>query len=115
MEYHNQDLVDYVDQVANQILAGKANDKYRDHFFPELINAMNLNIGVEVGVDTGKFTEHLLAKTNMNMVYGIDPWIDNFGSDFRPEYFDVNGNARYNEAATRLLNYIPERFLLYRW
>lgn len=76
--------------------------KYREDVFPHLIDEMRLKIGVEIGVDTGLFSEHLLSKSKLEKLYCVDPWIDDFGSDYRPGYFKKEGNKRYEEAQNRL-------------
>ena len=111
-KYKNQKLVDYVDTISKQILEAKHSNHHRDKFFPLLIDAMQLNIGAEIGVDKGGFSQHLLAKSKLSMLYCIDPWIDNFGSDHDPEYFDPNGQNRQADATKALAEFIPTRCTL---
>ena len=111
MKYENQELVEQVDKVANEILSQKHSNHHRDHFFPALIDKLNLKIGVEVGVDKGEFSAHLLGKSKLEKLYCVDTWQDDFGSNYKPGFYDPNGNNRYIEAATNLKEF-AERIIL---
>ena len=106
MDYENQELIDTVDKLANNYLAEKNHHKHRDHFFPYLINELNLKVGVEVGVDKAAFSEKVLARSNVEKYYCVDTWQDDFGSDHRPGYFDKDGSKRYQEAYNTLKKYV---------
>lgn len=106
MNYRNQEIIDYVDKVEEEIKSGSHHNCYRDHFFPQLIEKLELKTGVEIGVDKGGFTKHLLSKTTLDMLYAIDPWPDNFGSDYKPGYFDKNGNNRMQECYENIKDYV---------
>ena len=96
-----KELVDPIDKIAQLIInSGEKMDR-RENFFPELINRLNLKNGVEVGVDTGNFSYHLLSKSKIKMGL-VDNWMDDFGSDYRPGFFDPIGENRMNEAKNRL-------------
>jgi len=102
-DYDNQDMVDKVDAVANIIMEGKKS-KYRDVFFPELINSLDLKTGVEIGVDEAGFSSHILTKTKIEKYYCVDNWMDEFGSgiNMRKSKFDTSGDVRYNNAVSLL-------------
>lgn len=104
MNYPNQKMVDEYDAIAALIPNGS-----REEFFPSFINTLNLKKVAEIGVDTGKFSFHLLNNTNIEEFYGIDNWMDDFGSNHRPGYFDPQGENRFAEAKKRLKQFIPER------
>lgn len=46
--------------------------EHRDSGFPKLINELNLEIGVEVGVREGGYSERLLRDSNIKLLFGID-------------------------------------------
>ena len=100
--YVNQEMVNRVDVIANKILKDNYRNKYRDRFFPLLINEMNLKIGVEIGVDKAGFSKQILEETKIEKYVCIDTWQDNFGSDYKPEYYNKDGNVRFNEARETL-------------
>lgn len=102
MEYRNQDMVDKVDGIANEILLEKHTNHHRDKFFPLLIEKMGLKIAAEIGVDKGGFSHHLLSKTNLEKLYCIDCWMDDFGSNHRPDEYDPIGENRMKEAMNLL-------------
>ena len=62
-KYRNQQMLDKVDGIVDRVLAEKRSNKYRDHFFPRMINEMGYEFGAEIGVDKGGFSNHLLNKT----------------------------------------------------
>jgi hypothetical protein len=107
-KYTNQELVESADAVAKNITDGKRSNHHRDKFFPEIIDRLNLKIGVEIGVDKAGFSNHILDKTKIERYYCVDTWQDDFGSDYRPDYFAKDGNVRYNEAREVLQPYIDE-------
>jgi len=107
-EYENKDIIENADKIAEEILAIKNSNHHRDHFFPLMINKLELKIGAEIGVDKGGFSKHIMGKSDMRKYYCIDTWQDDFGSDHKPDYFDAEGEARYKEAATTLAEYIKE-------
>ena len=99
-EYQNYEtIIKPREDIAKQIMDSGMNK--RETFFPELINRLNLSCGVEIGVDTGDFTYILLSKTKISL-YGIDCWMDDFGSNFRPGFFDPIGQNRMDTAIERL-------------
>lgn len=102
MKYENEELVDHVDHVAMEILEVKRHMHHRDHFFPALIDKLELQVGAEIGVDKGGFSAHLLGKSQLKTLYCIDTWQDDFGSDHKPGYYDAKGDNRYNEAIANL-------------
>lgn len=115
MKYENGSMINDTDEIANKILNKKRTNHHRDKFFPFLINELNLKIGVEVGVDKAGFSKHILSKTNMEKYYCIDTWEDNFGSDYKPDYYDEDGDVRYNQAKSVLQEYlIEERAVMLR-
>jgi hypothetical protein len=72
----------------------------------KLFAELNFNLGVEVGVDRGLFSE-ILCKDNPNLnLYGVDPWIREAFPEGNPyrlkqDYFD----GCYEEAVERLAPY----------
>jgi hypothetical protein len=105
LNYKNQEIVSRVDQVAQDILKTKSSYRHRDHFFPLLIDKLNLKIGVEIGTDKAEFALHLLNKSHLEKLYCIDSWQDDFGSNYRPNYYDKNGDVRYQQALDNLGEY----------
>lgn len=107
MEYPKQyfnyeELIRPIDKTAQLIInSGEKMDR-RENFFPELINRLSLKNGVEIGVDTGNFSYNILSKSNIEILYGIDCWMDNFGSDYRPGFFDPIGDNRMKSAINKL-------------
>jgi len=97
-EYENKHLVERADKTAEIILKSKGHTYVRDKFFPKMIDILELERGAEIGVDTAGFSDHLLGKSELEVLYCIDPWIDDFGSDHRPGFFDKNGSNRYEAA-----------------
>lgn len=97
-KYENQEIIDKAEEAANSILEEKISNKYRDHFFPLMINKLGLKTGVEIGVDLGLFSKHILDKTTIEKYYCVDLWMDDFGSDYKPGYYDKDGNNRFNKA-----------------
>jgi len=106
MKYENQDIVDKVDKIAEEIKAVKRSNHHRDKFFPLLIDKMGLKLGVEIGVDKGSFSNHILGKSKIETYYCIDTWQNDFGSDYKPGYFDKDGNSRMRESYDTLASYI---------
>lgn len=104
-EYRNIEIINYVDSVVEQIVADSKNNN-RDLFFPILIETLELKTGVEIGVDKGDYSALLLERTNLEKLYCVDPWIDDFGSEHRPGYFDKSGNVRMKQAYDKLKKYI---------
>lgn len=42
---------------------------------PELLNKLNLiNEGAEIGVQTGRFSKHILKKSRLSKLYSVDSW-----------------------------------------
>jgi hypothetical protein len=102
MNYENKEMVDHVDKVSGDILVVKNHMHHRDRFFPALIDQLGLKVGVEVGVDRAEFSEHLLSRSNIEKLHCIDTWMDNFGSNYKPEEYDPKGENRMKEALERL-------------
>ena len=102
LKYENKELIDKTDDLAEQLLTEQGKNKHRDNFFPLMIEKMGLKIGAEIGVDKAGFSNHILSKTKIETYYCIDTWQDDFGSDCKPEYFDKDGNKRFNEALNAL-------------
>lgn len=99
----NKEMINKADEMVKNIMTVKKS-KYRDNFFPALINALNLKTGVEIGVDTAGFSGHILAKTQMTQYYCVDNWMDYFGSGIkmRKSTFNKDGDMRFTEATERL-------------
>lgn len=112
--YENQQMIEKVDAIAEGIFQEQRKNKYRDHFFPRLINELKLETGVEIGVDKADFSEHILSKTDIAHYYCVDTWQDDFGSNtsMTKSRFDADGNVRYEEASTRLAEYGDRAIIL---
>ena len=104
-EYRNQALIESIEKIADEICSEKTSNHHRDKFFPLLIEKLGLKRGAEVGVDKGEFSYHILSKTDMEIMYCIDPWIDDFGSDHKPDYYDPDGNVRMTQAMNTLAEF----------
>ena len=105
-KYENDKLIQFVKDTTDEILEEKNSNHHRDKFFPILINKLNLNCGVEIGVDKAEFSLHILEKTDMKKYYCIDTWQDNFGSDFKKDKYDPAGDKRLLQAYDNLKPYI---------
>lgn len=103
MEYRNKEILESVENEASKILKENFKNKYRDHFFPMIIDAVGYETAVEVGSNVGEYAEHLLSKSKIKKLYCIDTWQNNFGSD---GYCDSDGDKRMNECSERLKEYI---------
>jgi len=110
-EYENKEIVENADKVAEEILKEKRSNQYRDNFFPLMINKLGLKIGVEIGVDKGDFSKHIMDRSGIERYFCIDTWQDDFGSDYKPEYFDKVGDVRFNQAQETLSEYIKNKRL----
>ena len=106
MEYENQEMIDNADKIAGDIQKVKKSNSYRDHFFPLMIDKLGLKIGAEIGVDKGEFSKHIMDRSDIKKYYSIDTWQDGFGSNYRPDYYDKEGDVRYKEAQDTLMPYI---------
>ena len=108
-KYKNQDAIDYTDKIAVEITGEKFSNCYRDHFFPLLIEKLGFQSAVEVGTDQGLFAKHLMEKTNLQRLYCVDPWLDDFGSNHKPDYYDRDGGNREKDARGNLKEFIDAR------
>jgi len=107
-QYDNQELVDKTDAFSTEILLQKNHMYIRERFFGAMIDKMGLETGVEIGVDVGEFSDKLLSICSLKKLYGVDFWPDSFGSDFRPNFFDKQGDNRYEQCVKTLDKYIQE-------
>lgn len=106
MEYKNPELIESADNISKNIVDQKRSNHHRDNFFPKLIDAMDLKTGIEIGVDKGGFSNHILNRSKIQTYYCVDTWQDNFGSNYRPGEYDKDGNVRYQEARKTLCEHI---------
>ncbi len=104
--YRNQEILNYVENLAEDLIKQKFSNCYRDHFFPLMIDKLDLKIGAEIGVDKGEFSLQILEKSKLEKLYCVDSWCDEFGSDYKPGYYDPNGNVRFDQCYNTLKNYI---------
>ena len=109
LPYPNKQIIEDIDIIASKILKQQGKNRYRDHFFPQLINELGLKTGAEIGVDKGEFSLHILSRSNINKYFCIDTWQDNFGSDYKPNYYNSDGNVRFQEASKTLQKFIDEQ------
>ena len=91
--------------AAQKILDEFWKNKLRENFFPKFIDALNLERGVEIGTDEGKFAYQLLFKSKLKSLWCVDTWQDGFGSDFRKSNFDDCGDVRFEKAQVNLLDF----------
>lgn len=108
-QYLNANLIEESQKISEAFIAKNRSNHHRDKFFPNIINELNLKIGVEVGTDKGGFAERILAKSNISELHCVDPWIDDFGSNYRPGFFDKNGSNRMKEAQEKLDQYMQSQ------
>ncbi|MFA7219307.1 MAG: class I SAM-dependent methyltransferase [Synergistaceae bacterium] len=101
-QYREQEMVDAADRIAESIISAKRSNHHRDKFFPMMIDQMEYKIGAEIGVDKGGFSNHLLSKSNLEKLYCIDCWMDDFGSKHKPEEYDPIGENRMRQAIETL-------------
>jgi hypothetical protein len=101
-EYREQEMVDVADKIAEEVIKTKRSNHHRDKFFPMMIERMGYKIAAEVGVDKGGFSNHLLSKSNLEKLYCIDCWMDDFGSNHKPEEYDPIGENRMKDAMAAL-------------
>jgi len=106
MEYRNIEILEEIESVAKNICEEKRSNHHRDRFFPMLIDRLGLKTGVEIGVDKAGFSNHLLSKSSLEKFYGVDPWINDFGSDHKPGYYDPEGDNRMFQAETEIKTFI---------
>lgn len=102
-KYENSEIIEKHCIISSKLIENGNNR--RETFFPKLINELNFKKGAEIGVDKGDFSYCLLDNTTIENFYCIDPWIDNFGSDHRPGYFDPNGKNRMKDAENKLSSF----------
>lgn len=113
--YRNMELVNATDAVAKKIIDTANSCHHRDRFFPKLIDALGLEVGLEIGTDKGGFANNLLTRSSLKVLHCVDPWIDDFGSDHRPGFFDAKGQNRMEEARTLLSKFMDQgRCFLHR-
>ena len=75
----------------------------REALFPQLINELDIKIGVEVGVAGGLHSVNILSHSNIEKLYCIDPYPDDL-------YWakEKDGDRRYEEAQKTLAKWIGE-------
>jgi len=105
-EYRNHEILDSQENIINKFLSQNKSNRYRDNFFPFVINQFGYELGAEIGVDKGEFSFHLLSKTKMRKLFCIDSWVDEFGSNYHKVDYNTSGNVRMEEANTRLQEFI---------
>lgn len=106
--YPNEELIRKADEIAEKICAEQRSNHHRDRFFPKMIDALELKLGVEIGTDKGGFAERVLSNSSLQALHCVDPWIDDFGSDYRPGFFAKDGNIRMNEARETLGKFMDQ-------
>lgn len=105
-DYRNKKMIDRADQIAKAIIESEKHNKLRDRFFPLMIDSLSLKIGIEIGSDKGEYAGHILSKSKLEKLYCVDPWIDNFGSEYREGHYDPNGDVRFSQCAETLDEYL---------
>lgn len=105
-QYENQELVDRADKIADEILKEASHNRYRDWFFPALINKLDLQYGAEIGVDKATFSKNILERSSLKTLYCVDTWMDCFGSDYKPTYYDKSGDKRFIQAQETVKEYL---------
>ena len=76
--------------------------------FGSLLNTLNLNgVGIEIGVETGEFSDILIKTSNLKEIYLLDAWTE-FDTE---DYKDLNNvgkekqNSRYFSTLFRMKKY----------
>lgn len=74
---------------------------------PSLLNAMELTgDGVEIGVQAGRFSEHLLRHSHLNRLFSVDPWMHwDAGYPDRANVSQAQQDARYLETILRCAHF----------
>lgn len=112
-KYLRQDVIDLADEVADDFIKIKFSNGYRDHFFPHMINSFGYEVGAEIGTDKGDFANHLMSKSNLQTIFCVDAWLDNFGSKYQqnnkqlPITYDPDGSVRFQQAYETLQAFSP--------
>lgn len=101
MQYRNNELLIDIEKRVQDSIINNPENKYRDKFFPKLIDLLDLKVGAEIGVDKGEFSKHLLS-SKIEKLFGIDLWMDDFGSDFQEGAYDPSGENRMKVAKDAL-------------
>jgi hypothetical protein len=96
--YERQELIDKADEIAKQVIKDHNHNRYRDWFFPAMIDRLELRYGVEIGVDKAGFSKNILDRSKIEKWYCVDTWMDDFGSDYKPEYYAKSGDKRFEQA-----------------
>jgi len=66
--------------------------------YPHLLDALKLKVGVEVGVQYGLFSDHILHHSSIDTLYSVDPWMM-----FSQEDYQDMGNVTQREQDSRYL------------
>lgn len=74
---------------------------------PSMLNAMDLTgDGVEVGVQAGRFTEHLLRHSQLSRLFSVDPWMHwDSGYPDRANVPQAQQDSRYLETILRCAHF----------
>lgn len=102
-KYRNEHILKEVEGYAEEFIKQKVCNKYRDHFFPALINKFDLKVGIEIGTHLGDFAKNILSRSSIEKLYCVDTWQNDFGSD---GYCDKNGDLRMEQCKENLKEYI---------
>jgi hypothetical protein len=79
----------------------------REEVIPNLLNSLDLKIGVEIGVFKGKFSKIILNKWN-GKLYLIDSWkLLN-----KDEYNDISNNSNYSDTIKNIKGFENRSFMI---
>jgi hypothetical protein len=73
---------------------------------PKIINEYGYKIGVEIGVAYGGHSESILKNTNIEKLYGIDPY-------FNYEGYEGDGQCKEQNVMDDIYNFVKKRLSFY--
>jgi hypothetical protein len=96
----NEEVYEYIFKVME---TRKGNQ--RENLLPQLINHLNLKLGVEIGVDLAENSKIILDRTTENFKFLL---VDNYMDDYRNKK-KYDGGLRYKIAQDNLTKYLNNR------
>jgi len=101
---------DFLHKYPNDILTSWDSSHYD---IPNIINENNYKIGVEIGVAYGGHCESILKNTNVQKLFGIDPYLNynEYNGDLN---FEQNKHDDIYNLVKNRLSYYGEKFELIR-
>jgi len=92
-----------IELIAKDFLDKKRSNRYRDWFFPYLINELGYKSVIEVGTNVGDYSKCLLNACRSITINCIDSYPNGFGSE---GYCDSSGDLRLEKARCTLKQYL---------